>query len=441
MPVITCPKCQGKLKFPDDSPARRVKCPTCGNVFMSSEGLDAKSPAASELPPPSNSGKRSGSKADVDVDRRRDDDDRPSRRRDDDDDDRDRRRSRRDDDEDDDRERSRSRRRDDDDDDDRRRSRRDDDDDRDRRRSRRDDDEDDRDRRRSRRRDDDDDDDRDAREERRRRDQQRSAEGQYNRAGLACMLNFIAGWLQVGGLAILAFIIFLAWCGVTDGLKIFAVVAGLLGLGCWLTSAAGFGIGIAGPRERGALGFSIATAATAGLHLMFIIIIATSRNHSGFGGGPVGGTVDVAWDRFVTSGFALSQLLFFAIASEGMFRGALDGAILPVFANLAEVARTILFLLYLRATMLSLKEKKVAHTCMTVIVGYAIGAGVLILLGMMFGGLLQAVRPTRPQPGDLSTIMTILRLYSLVLPLVLIGLHVWVNLVVKQVKGHIDYRR
>ena len=38
MPIITCPKCQGKLRFPDDSPARRVKCPTCGNVIQSTEG-------------------------------------------------------------------------------------------------------------------------------------------------------------------------------------------------------------------------------------------------------------------------------------------------------------------------------------------------------------------------------------------------------------------
>ena len=44
MPIITCPKCQGKLRFPDDSPPRRVKCPTCGHTFMSSEGIDPKDP-------------------------------------------------------------------------------------------------------------------------------------------------------------------------------------------------------------------------------------------------------------------------------------------------------------------------------------------------------------------------------------------------------------
>ena len=47
MPIITCPKCKGKLRFPDDTPARRVKCPTCGNVFMSSEGDDPATAAPS----------------------------------------------------------------------------------------------------------------------------------------------------------------------------------------------------------------------------------------------------------------------------------------------------------------------------------------------------------------------------------------------------------
>ena len=38
MPVIICPKCKGQMRFPEDTPPRRVKCPVCGNVFISSEG-------------------------------------------------------------------------------------------------------------------------------------------------------------------------------------------------------------------------------------------------------------------------------------------------------------------------------------------------------------------------------------------------------------------
>ena len=34
MAIINCPKCQGKLKFPDDSPPRKVKCPACSHSFL-----------------------------------------------------------------------------------------------------------------------------------------------------------------------------------------------------------------------------------------------------------------------------------------------------------------------------------------------------------------------------------------------------------------------
>ena len=164
MPIITCPKCQGKLRFPDDTPARRVKCPTCGNVFMSTEGADPST--ASPTAPPKPADSRSEFTSDGDR----------SRRRRDEDDDRDRdRRSRRRNDDDDDRDRDRrSRRRNDDDD--RRPRRRDEDDDRDRRRDREDDDDD---RRRRPRRDDD--------YDRRRREPDPAAlEDQFNRAGLSC---------------------------------------------------------------------------------------------------------------------------------------------------------------------------------------------------------------------------------------------------------------
>src|SRR5690606_20175809 len=33
MAVMNCPKCQGRLRVPDNIPARKVKCPACGTVF------------------------------------------------------------------------------------------------------------------------------------------------------------------------------------------------------------------------------------------------------------------------------------------------------------------------------------------------------------------------------------------------------------------------
>lgn len=426
MPVITCPKCQGKLRFPDDSPARRVKCPTCGNVFMSTDGIDPKDPTVRATDRP-DLPKARDSRGEFDLPM---DDDRRSRRRDDDDDDR---RSRRRD-EDDDR---RSRRRDDDDDRDRRR---DDDDDYDRgRRSRsRDDDDDDYDRRRrGRRRDERDDyDDRG----RRKKQDARAYEGQMNRTSLACLLNFIAGWLQVGAFGLVAFIIFLDWCGIREGLRIFSVIAGLLGLGYWLTSATGFGFLVSGPRTRGALGLSIATAACAGLHLMLIIVIATSRAHGGFGN-PMGDrTAEVHWDSFVTQIRALPVLLFFEIGVGDFYRYVSEGSLLPVVTNFAEIARMVLFLLTLRAVMLTARDNKTASLCMKTVIGFACGSGGLILVGILFGVLLLAVRPTAPTRTGSEGASAVIHLFFLVMYLVLAGLSVGIALVVKSVKSRIDYR-
>lgn len=423
MPVITCPKCKGKLRFPDDSPPRRVKCPTCGNVFLSTEGIDPNDPTVRPAVGRTDLPKARDSKGEFDLPL---DDDRPRRPRDDDDDERGRRSRRRDEDDDD---RDRGRRRNDDNYDDRRRNRRRDDDDDDR----------DRGRRRYLERDYDEEDDYDDRP-RRGREDPRAIEGQYNRASLACLLYFIGGWLQVGAFGLVAFIVFLHWCGVLEGLRIFGVLAGLLGLGYWLTAGTGIGFLVSGPRKRGALGLSIATAAVAGLHLMLIIVIATNRTWGGFGNVTGDRTAEVHWQAFVTQLQALPTLLFALIGVGDFVRGVADNSLLPIVTNLAEVARLILFLMTLRAVMLCLRDHRNASLCMKAMIGFAIGAGGLLVLGILFGLLLLAVRPERVNRDAFESISAVWHLFFLVMYLVLAGLAVGINLIVRSVKGRLDYR-
>jgi hypothetical protein len=379
------------MRFPEDTPARRVKCPSCGNVFLPAELANKAAPATRREPRP-------------DDDR---DDDRPRRRdRDDDDDDRD---------------------------DDRRTRRRDDG----RGRRRRDDDRDDRPSRRRRDADDDYDDDR----SRRRRPDPSAAEGQFNRASLACLLNFIGGWLLVAALALLAFVWFLDWVGVNEGLRIFLVLAGLLGLGHWLTSATGLGFLVSGPRDRGALGLSIATAAVAGLHILLLIVIATSRNFGGFGTLTPGRAADVHWDAFVTQARALPVLLFGEIGIGDLWRDVSSGSLVPVLANLAEVARMIMYLLTLRAVMRCARDSRGASIAMRTMIGYAIGAGALILVGVLFGLLMLAVRPSGRGPSDRESLSAVIHLFFLIMYLALAGLAVGTTLITRVVKGKIDYRR
>jgi hypothetical protein len=369
MPIIDCPNCRGKLRFPEDSPPRRVKCPTCGHVFQSHAEPGPAVPAAPT--PPAPRGPRS-------------DDDRPARRRyEDDDDDR------------------RSRRRRDDDDDDRR----------------------------SRRRRDRDDD--DYAERRRPRDDSRAIEGRFNRASLACLLCFIAGWLQVGALGILVFARLLFWADLQEGLNVFLVVAGLLGLGHLLTAAVGYGFLVSGPRERGGLGLAIATAAVAGFHLILTIILATTEIRTGFGNQ----YMSVRWTDFVTENNALGELLYALIGPLHNLKWSPGGrAILAVFVSLAEVALVVLFLLTLRAAVIGANDRRRARIVMQTAIANAVVAGVLVVTGIVFGVLFLAVEKDR---GGMSAVDN---LYHMVVYLVQAGIAVWTTLVIKGVKDSLDYR-
>ena len=392
MPIIACPNCKGKLRFPDDSPARRVKCPTCGHVFLSSAGADPATPVAAGTP-----GSREP-RSDFEYDDRR-----PWR-----------------DEYDNDRGR-RPRRRDEDDGD--RRRRQDDEDDRRSRRRRYEDEDDDRP---SRRRVEEDDYDR-----RRRGADRRALEGQFNRASLACLLCFIAGWLLVGGLAVLVFAQLLAWVDVREGLNIFRIVAGLLGLGHLLTAAVGYGFLVSGPRDRGALGLAIATAAVGAFHLILTIVLATTQTRTLLGNQNSAG---VAWEAFVSEGNVLGQLIFVLVGFD-LRNVSLGGpAILGVFTNLAEVALVILFLLTLRAIAKQARDSRRAKMVVQVLIANAVAAGALILAAILFGLLLMAVRNEREGFTAVGSI------YHLVVYLIQIAVAVWTTLVIKAVKDGVDYR-
>ena len=398
MPIIACPSCKGKLRFPDDMPPRRVKCPTCGNVFLSSAGADPAAPVAA-----GSAGSRSP-RSDFEYDDRRDHERRRPR---DDASGRDRR-GRRQSEEDDDRGR-----------------RRDVAEDRRTRRGRYDDDDDDRP---SRRRDEEEDD----HDDRRRRGVDRRAlEGQFDRASLACLLCFIAGWLLVGGLGLSAFARLLFWAELHEGVNVFRIVAGLLGIGHLLTAVVGFAFLISGPRARGALGLAIATTAVAAFHLILTTVLATTQSRALAGHQHSAG---VAWEAFVSEGNVLGQLVFILIGFD-LRDASLGGpAVLGVFTNLAEVARVVLFLLTLRAISREARDPRRAKMVMQALIANAVAAGALLLAGILFGLLLLAVRNER------GGFVAVSNIYSLVVHLTLIAVAVWTTLVIKGVKDGIDYR-
>lgn len=432
MAIINCPSCQGKLKFPDDSPPRRVKCPACNTNFMAGpqgpvDGTAEKSSLAGPPPLPpkkEESARNSESVIDkrsrTDDDRRRDDDDdrerrkrreedeeedriRKKRRDAEDEADRDRKGGRRDDDdedsrdrkirrdEEDDRDRERRRRRDEEDDDrDRgRRSRRDDDDDGDpifRRKGRRDDDDDDYDdddrgsRSRGRDRRDDDYDDRDSRSRKKaRRDDGRITRTQWEWARKGISFVNYGFYCQLGSFGGLALFYLIAWLGGYE--PVILALACLPGLVGFILQGVGIGFIVAGPRRGNLLGFSIALAATAGVHLLLMLIAAFGDKTSI---GSVYSRSSVNWLIMSTS---YLQFVLMVTSKYG-------GDALIICTGLFEIARFVLLMLYLKELGKVCKEREAAGRCTMLLI--ALPSAVLgsILVALLGFELLKEANPS-----------------------------------------------
>jgi hypothetical protein len=420
MAIINCPKCQGKLKFPDDSPPRRVKCPACGTAFVAgpqgpvddaadkSSERSASTPAikeevAKDFEVVDDKSARSKSRDDEsksrnddddrDRKKRRDDDEEEERirkkRRDDEDDDRDRKKRRDDDDEDDrdrkkrrDDDRDRKKRRDDDDEDDRDRKKRRDDDDEEsssfRRKMRRDnnDDDDDDDRssrsRRSSRRDDDyDDDDRGRPKKKSRRDEGRTTRAQWEWARKGISFINYGYWCQLGSFAGIILVFLIAWMGGHE--TILLKIACLPGLVGFILAGVGIGFIVAGPRRGNLLGFSIALAATAGVHLLMMLASAFA-DKSSLGYGASG----FSWLVMPTS-----YLLFIVMVTSKY------GDALIICLGLVEIARYILLMLYLKELGKACKEKEATNRCTMLLIALPSAVAGSIFVALLGNELLK----------------------------------------------------
>ncbi len=335
MPMIACPECEKSLKFPDDSPPRKVKCPNCQHVFMSSDAKPAgekkgstagKSGAGFEVieddedeTPKKKSA--SSKRQDEDDEEDRDEDEKPkkkssskSRNDDDDDDDEEEEKPKKksskknrdedeEDDDDDDRPKKKSskKNREDDDDDDERpkkkkSSKKDDDDDW------ADDDEVDRPKRKkkSQERDDYDDEDRSPKS----KSQRGLSDADFAKLkwpALGALLNSITGFAIAGGMVLV--ILFLVinmvimpgakaktgdYQSYVDNLKIIRIallLAGLLGMAGWTAGFAGIGALFMGPKNKPFMIFAGGAAACALIHgvlmLLTAILPAFGRTYTG----------------------------------------------------------------------------------------------------------------------------------------------------------------
>jgi hypothetical protein len=234
---------------------------------------------------------------------------------------------------------------------------------------------------------------------------------------------------MVGALAVMVFHRLLWWADLREGLNVFLIAAGLLGLGHLLTSAVGYGFLVSGPRARGALGLAIGTASVAAFHLILTTILATTESR-------VWGDqyMSVRWTNFVSESNDLGELLYLFIGPLHRVWSPGGRAVLSVFVNLAEVALTVLFLLTLRAIAFRADDRRRARTAMQTAIANAAAAGALVVAGVLFAVLFRAVETEK---GGMSAVDGV---YHLVVYLTQAAVAVWTTLVVKGVKDGLDYR-
>jgi hypothetical protein len=436
MPVIACPKCQGKLKLPDNMEPRRVKCPNCAAVFMSNEAPQATGaappPAAKPKPAAgasdSKAPRRGGAEKDFDFDDD-EDDRRPRARRQADDEDEDRPRRRRRDEDDDEEERPRARRRDDDEEDDRPRRRR------------RDEDDEDEDRPRARRRREQDDDEEEDRPRRYRRDEddyedpraaKKRKRAELNRVELGAFLSFIAGWLYVAALGVTVLTVIIVWSAAANpfgggggSAETFSLIAGLLGLGHLLTAAVGIGFYVTGPKMN--RGLAIATAVLAGLYIVFAILILTGSAGRG-GGFHVGGQRSTDWSGTITSMQNLPMLMV-TLTGPGLAGAAFPA--IPLLAGLVEIARNILHFLFLKSTAEATKDYRAGGACKAWVITFACVVGGLTVLGLILGLVLKGSGPSG---------LDILMIFVILIYAALAGVLSWGTLIIGNVRQALRYR-
>ena len=85
---------------------------------------------------------------------------------------------------------------------------------------------------------------------------------------------------------------------------------------------------------------------------------------------------------------------------------------------------------------------------LTMLVIAAIVAGVLLVVGLIFGGIFLAVKPDLKNLKNANdamraanNLLTVFRVQQFLTFLVLIGMSITTTLVVKHLKEHVDYRR
>ena len=393
MPVILCPQCRGKLRLPENIEARRVKCPSCGNTFLSSDAeVEGEAPTPkkptgttsttqSKINSALHQARKEKPKEEVEDDFEVIEDEIPrSRKKRDDNEENERPRSRRkdrdEDDEEDRRDRKNSRRRDEDDEDDdrprsRRREREDDDEDRPRSR-RREREEDDEDRPRSRRSRDDDEEDRNRKSSRNRDrirddyDDRKKGPSDWSWVKLGLLFNAIGSWCMGGALGLMCLGLILAWAGI--GGAFIPKMSGILAIGYLVVSGLGYGFCIPGPNKNGSLGLCIASLSIAGIHLLIAIIIISDGGSGGRSGRFSG---DITGLGGVSTAIPMLGTVIYGLFRAGEFLA------LPFLMAGIEISKLIVFALFLKATSITSKDRE----------GQSLSGGFVIFWSSITGGI------------------------------------------------------
>jgi hypothetical protein len=257
--------------------------------------------------------------------------------------------------------------------------------------------------------------------------QQRKRVAEMKRAKLGVFLNFIAACILVGALGLTYFFILLGVSGAHIDNDLYAL-AGLPGIGAWVTAAVGLGFLVAGPNRHGSRGLAIATAAVAGLHLI-LMLVDVFQDHTSIIGMVSSGRSSTHWMGLVSE---LPYLCFLTLGATLPVSFSVDT--IALFTGLLEVAQVILFLLLLRALGQTVKDYGLVGNSLMILIVFASALGVHLILSMIWGLILKNV--TSASAGKALLILSLSLVY-----LTWIGLWVWQLILFNGARHSIGPRR
>jgi hypothetical protein len=217
--------------------------------------------------------------------------------------------------------------------------------------------------------------------------------GIWRPARTGLQLTLLAAWLYIGALGLVFLLGLLSATGASVPYGLFALAA-LPGLANWVVSGLGFYHAWNGPDRYGSRRLVQLALAASGGHLLLLLLgVLVSHNWMALASAmPDTAQLGTPW--------IIDRLDEYAAQGQPWLMRFQSGHALIVLVGLAEAARFVLCLLYVRTVALTVQELYLADEVASRVVRTPVTLGVLVFLSICFGLFIRLSFPDAPDEYD-----------------------------------------